>query len=272
MFRRDSGVYWPYDSIDNIWGSLRRKGSGNPKQDIDEILFKKTNLAVWIVSNCDSTRGAVKRMKLVNELIDAGLKVDCFGRCFSTNGLPKNTELIYKYKFYLAFENGYHCVDYITEKLTNNAFRNNAVPVVWGAKKLDYLAIVPRHSCIFAEDFKTPKDLVKYLNYLDKNHTAYKEYFMWRIKNVTELPQYRRTIRICHLCRMLHGINVDNIFHPDYETLKTYIPTFGYPTKPRIVKSLGKWFYGTENLECFDNSSHLASIGRNTTAYLKSIL
>jgi len=224
-------------------------------KDIDAILSIKTHMAIWIVSNCFLTAGAVQRMHLVTALRFNGLKVDCYGRCCPQNGPITNIDIIKKYKFYLSFENGYHCVDYITEKLYHNGYEMNTVPIVWGAKKSDYLGVVPPHSCIFVEDFKTPKHLVNYLNYLDKNDTAYKEYFMWRTKQVSEMPQYGRKTGTCQICRILHGINIDNTFNPYYNTLKTDIPNYGYTYKPRIVKSLGGWFYGTENPECFNKNS-----------------
>ena len=82
---------------------------------------------------------------------------------------------------------------------------DGAVPVAWGAKKSDYKAIAPPYSFIFAEDYTVPK-LVKHLNYLDKNTTAYKEYFKWITKEIESMPQYGRTICCCNLCRIIHGI------------------------------------------------------------------
>jgi len=40
--------------------------------------------------------------------------------------------------------------------------------------------IAPPNSYIHVEDFATPKDLVEYLDYLDKNDTAYYQYHEWR--------------------------------------------------------------------------------------------
>ena len=256
-FRRDSGVYCSYYTMEKVWNNVRRTGSGNPQKDIDEIIFNKTHLAIWIVSNCDYTSGAIRRKNFVFELVDAGLKVDLRGRCFSKNRVP-SIDVIKKYKVYLAFENGYHCKDYITEKLFFNSYMMGTVPIVWGATNSDYKAIRPSDSFIFAEDFKTPRELVKYLNYLDKNDTAYREYFSWRTKNVTEMPQYGGHIGLCHLCRIINGFNEDNIFNPDYEKLKTDtgISIFGHPNKSKVIPSLAKWYYGTENPECFQQSHH----------------
>ena len=204
---------------------------------------------MWIVSNCKQTKGAKLRMIYVKKLIQAGLKLDRRGRCFPTNGVVDKDE-IRKYKFYLAFENSLHCKDYITEKLFVNSFAMEALPVVYGATKSDYEAVVPPGSFIFAEDFKTPKELVNYLNYLDKNDSAYKEYFKWRSMKVEDLSNYKRKHSFCQLCRVLHGINVDNIYNEKSEELASYIPMFGYPNKSRVVPSLREWFYRTENREC----------------------
>ena len=40
--------------------------------------------------------------------------------------------------------------------------------------------MAPVNSFIHYEEFKTPRDFVDYLKYLDKNDTAYMEYFEWR--------------------------------------------------------------------------------------------
>ena len=245
-------MYLPYGTAENIWKSVKKLGFGDAKKDIDLIISRKKYLAIWIVSNCRSTKGAINRQILVKQLINAGLKVKRLGKCFSSR--LDSVSIIKNFKFYLSFENGYHCKDYVTEKLFRNGYLMGAVPVVWGATKSDYEALAPPDSFIHTDDFDTSADLVKYLNYLDRNHSAYREYFMWRTKNVTEMPQYGRTVDQCQLCRIIHGINVDNIYHSNYKELKTYIPMFGYPNKSRIVPSLGKWYYETENPECLNGN------------------
>ena len=232
---------------------MQRNGSGNPQTDIDFILSNKTELVIWIVSDCDITKAAEVRQILVKKLLTAGLQIARRGRCF--NNYVANLNIIKKYKFYLSFENGYHCKDYITEKLFRNSYSMGAVPIVWGANKSDYEALAPPNSYIYVEDFNTLDDLVKYVNYLDKNDTAYSEYFKWRTKDVTDMPQYGRRIAECQLCRIIHGINFDNFYHPHYDELKSYIPTFGFPNRSRVVHSIGKWYYGQENPECFQQKS-----------------
>ena len=90
----------------------------------------------WFVSNCNQTIGAIRRMEFGRSLVDLGLKLHAEGKCFD-NSTPKKFGLNYKgykfpsdkLKFYLAFENAYHCKDYISEKFWRNAFLNQAIPV-----------------------------------------------------------------------------------------------------------------------------------------------
>ncbi len=82
-----------------------------------------------------------------------------------------------KYKFYLSFENSL-CTDYITEKFSN-ALMYNMVPIVYGGG--DYAKVLPYpKSFIDIKDFSDITKLVDYLSFLDKNETAYAEYFEWK--------------------------------------------------------------------------------------------
>jgi alpha-1,3-fucosyltransferase len=81
------------------------------------------------------------------------------------------------YKFYLSFENAM-CEDYVTEKLWK-VINHTVVPVVLGGA--NYSKIVPQKSVINALDFESPQKLAEYLQYLDKNATAYAEYFEWKL-------------------------------------------------------------------------------------------
>lgn len=223
------------------------------ESSIQDILKSKSKMAMAIISDCSILPGARMRLKLIKELRDHGLNIDLFGSCFY-NRISKGevSSTIRQHKFYFAYENSYHCKDYITEKLFTNAYGNDVVPVVWGAEKQDYEAIAPRDSFIFAEDFSSPEELIQHLEFLDKNDDAYMKYFRWRTMGREALPQYRRTRGICALCRALHGINVDDLYNPGYEDTK--IPPFSDGIYPRSVPSLLYWFYGKDNPECFATS------------------
>ena len=156
--------------------------------DKASTLWQKTKLAIWVVSNCHKIPGSTERLLYAKSLVKAGLKLDKYGRCFGNKYNSKAViKIVKKYKFYLAFENSVHCPDYITEKFWRNSIKAGLVPIVWGPTKEDVLKVAPPNSFIHTEDFKTPSDLVKRLNYLNRNYTAYMEYHKWRdvsLKNV----------------------------------------------------------------------------------------
>ncbi len=49
-------------------------------------------------------------------------------------------------KFYLAFENAYHCNDYISEKFWRNGFHSETVPLVFGPHPDDVMKVAPPNS------------------------------------------------------------------------------------------------------------------------------
>ena len=76
----------------------------------------------------------------------------------------------------------------------------NVVPIVMGGANYTKLAIPG--SYISVMDFKTVKQLAEYLQYLDKNNTAYNEYFKWRLK-------YKVTgVLFCSVCRRFFSDNL----------------------------------------------------------------
>lgn len=101
------------------------------------------------------------------------------------------------YKFYLSFENSF-CKDYVTEKLFN-ILQKNVVPIVYGA--VDYDVIAPPHSVIDVTKFKTVKDLVEYLEFLDKNPKEYLKYFEWKKSYVVDVSLEPA---LCKLCQKLN--------------------------------------------------------------------
>lgn len=62
---------------------------------------------------------------------------------------------------------------------------------------------VPETGFIDAQKFESPKHLADYLLYLDKNVTAYNEYFQWK-KHVNFLDYIVDYGMICDMCVELH--------------------------------------------------------------------
>ncbi|VDL14017.1 unnamed protein product [Hymenolepis diminuta] len=109
-------------------------------------------------------------------------------------------------KFYLAFENS-NCRNYITEKVTFNALQHDMIPIVLGAYKEDYEAVLPPHSYINVDDFKTIRELTDYIKYLDRNDTAYAKYFTWK-----EYGKIIDPIRMdCRLCGFMYHLRSGKI-------------------------------------------------------------
>ena len=198
-----------------------------------------------MVSECSSKRGALLRMKYVDEMMRFIPNIKRYGKCFK-NGHQlagnKIRSFLESHKFYLAFENSLHCKDYITEKFFDNALLHNAVPVVWGTMKSDYLRIAPPHSFIHAEDFSSPEELAKYLLYLNSNDTAYREYFKWREDPGSSWDDLRRQVE------------------QKYPSIKTSSHrTFGYEQLchklftaegQKIIPSLREEIFKTESNDC----------------------
>ena len=79
-----------------------------------------------------------------------------------------------------------------------NAIDNNILPVVMGGA--DYKALAIPNSYINVEDFDSPKKLAEYLLYLDRNDTAYEEYFRWKRFYQHVPPKFA-----CSLCKQLRN-------------------------------------------------------------------
>lgn len=100
---------------------------------------------------------------------------------------------IARYKFHLALENAI-CDDYMTEKLWR-PMHLGAVPVYRGSPAVrDWM---PNNlSIILIDDFDSPQELAKYLDFLDKNGEEYMKYLEYKnlggIKNQFLLESLER--------------------------------------------------------------------------------
>ena len=90
----------------------------------------------------------------------------------------------------------------------------NVVPIVMGGA--NYTKVAIPGSYINVMDFKTVKQLAEYLQYLDKNNTAYNEYFKWRLK-------YKVTGNILSFCNFCRWFYPDNLPKTKvYDDLREY--------------------------------------------------
>ena len=182
-------------------------------------------------------------------ILNAGLSVDVYGSCLYRS-LPGSWMDIIShlkpYKFYFSFENALHCRDYLTEKVWWNALSAGVVPVIWGPMRKDVEELLPAGSFIFVEDFKSVKELVDYLLYLDKNDVRYLRYFEWRFdKPKVDIAGRKKNgfsdlnLKVTGMCQLCHMLHAD-----DQQQRQ-------YGTRPqRIVKSIYKWWYLNETKTC----------------------
>ncbi len=270
-FKSDSTVVTDYKEFKN-WGSLQlnshyissfRNSFGNVSYQsfYSSLQHKlsvkpKKSFVFWYVSNCETPS---RRENYMIELLKH-INVDIYGGCESkfknsrpdpckgsTNKEQCDFELFGSYKFYLAFENSL-CNEYVTEKYwkiytPSRLFQLNIVPVVKGARGHQYKKIALKNSYIDAQVFNTPKSLADYLIYLNKNDTAYFEYFDSKLRLFETLQTHVNSDNetyeeprddftpFCHMCQKLHDQNYLN------------------SDKNSIVK-ISKWF--NPSTECWD--------------------
>ncbi|CAH1776418.1 unnamed protein product, partial [Owenia fusiformis] len=159
------------------------KVNPNPPKTLPDYAKGKTKMAAWIVSHCKTQ----SRRELYVQRLQKYMPVDIYGKCgrleCPSGSLDEKFECFgyigATYKFYIAFENS-DCRDYVTEKVWRNAIMMDTLPVVRGFYN-NFETILPPGSYIHTNDFPNPKALADYLIYLDKNDTAYNEYFKWKL-------------------------------------------------------------------------------------------
>ncbi|KAK2143840.1 hypothetical protein LSH36_808g00122 [Paralvinella palmiformis] len=83
-----------------------------------------------------------------------------------------------------------------------------------GASKDDYKKVAPPGSFIHVDDFTSPQQLAKYLDYLISNNTAYLEYFAWKGTGT-----FIDTKFWCRMCSLLHGAGHHVTWYDDIEPL-----------------------------------------------------
>ena len=199
----------------HIGFSYKRKPYVNVK--IHNHSKQKSKMALMLVSNCQPKL----RLEIAKK-ISTYFPVDIYGRCGLPDPCLNNTDvkclkkMFRLYKFYLAFENDL-CANYITEKFWRS-LDNDMIPIVLGPPSTDYKRIAPNKSFISVEDYSSLKELADYILYLDKNTTAYEEFFEWKKYYDITVIDYK-----CNICLSLHAEKVKNqISHKLYNISTWY--------------------------------------------------
>jgi hypothetical protein len=193
---------------------------------VEKALDSKLGKVVAFVSNCG---GVPWRRAYLQELMEH-IQVDSYGTCLHNADLPecpytkeqarrlpksnpcarRGTHNVVKlrttarYKFLFAFENQQES-HYVTEK-PYDGLRVATLPIYRGAPEV--FEHVPAGSIVLADRFKSPKELADLLHYLDRNRSAYLEYFKWRPSAFAESPAGRRCPWQCRVCEMKYDLKL----------------------------------------------------------------
>jgi hypothetical protein len=234
LFSQESPSNWPMLADDSFMGQFQltatyRADSAVPLPYLDfaqlrvgdaarDVLRRQGGVA-WIASNCADHNG---RLEYVREMMKH-VPVDSYGGClhnknysfgagqraFATErSVEHKLAVLRRYKFTLAFENS-DCDWYATEKL-QHAFEAGTVPVVMGAPNLADM-LPADNSVIDVRAFESPSAVSAHLNWLLRNHSAYLEYFAWRIqparasRYATVSAEARADSFQCRLCNAVRN-------------------------------------------------------------------
>ena len=159
-------------------------------------------------------------MRYVVRLVQEKFRIDLVGKCFFNSiKEPSQAEML-QYRFYFSFIDSQNCSDYFTDQIWF-PLRLGIVPVVFGPKLDDVTNLLPHNSFIHVSSSQSPKGLIKFLRWLEKNEKEYKKFFVWRIKkdiDSDDIAVYKRYPNInlirhfetsgwTQLCEKYHGVN-----------------------------------------------------------------
>ncbi|KAK2141749.1 hypothetical protein LSH36_1048g00010 [Paralvinella palmiformis] len=212
-YRKHFNITMTYRSDSDIPVPISRyvkqtNGTGT-KHALKYPLSSKSGQVAWLVSHCNTSSQREIYVASLSEYIS----VDIYGNCGSYE-CARNTSCVEhlerNYKFYLSFENSY-CKDYVTEKYYRT-LNYEMIPIVYGGA--NYSKLGPPDSFINILDYRSPKHLASYLDFLSENEAAYLTYFQSRPlwKSVDVLGK-----AFCDLCELAHNETFHRIYSDVHE-------------------------------------------------------
>lgn len=195
-------------------------GLAERRRAAEDALEGKVGKVVAFVSNCN---GVPWRRAYLSELM-RHIEVDSYGTCLRNAQLPecafskeevrrlprthpcarRGTHNVVKlrttarYKFLFAFENQEES-HYVTEK-PFDGLRVATLPIYKGAPEV--FEHVPAGSVLLADRFAGPAELAAHLHYLDRNRSAFLEYFDWRPADFARSAAGVRCPWQCRVCEL----------------------------------------------------------------------
>lgn len=198
-YRLDSNILSPY-------GYFKTREKPVSK-NYSEIFKNKTKMAIWLVSNCDSSS---KRNDFVRTLRKHGVNVDVFGKCGSKRLSRDIDDILSRYKFHLSLENAY-CEDYVTEKVFDR-YNSDLLLVVRGGA--DYHTLLPTNTFINTQDFNTTAELAKYMLSLAEDKDAYVEFLQRKDQFESFGPwPFGWMYGFCELCKRVNNVEKYKYVH-----------------------------------------------------------
>lgn len=188
-YRRDSDFSFPYFDVVPIKNAPQNR-------NFSGILEKKSKMAAWFVSHCNTESKREKYIQEMQKYVD----IDVYGKCGPLK-CPYDGAKCYDmintvYNFYMGFENSL-CTDYVTEKAF--AYMSlNTVLVLRGGYLKDFF--LPPNSYIDTNKFSSVQKLTSYLQSVSKNNTEYEKYLNW--KNYYEITR-DGSRGLCSMCKRL---------------------------------------------------------------------
>ena len=215
-YRKESEIWLPYKKYHHLTDSEEKPQFKDYASEKNKVPNRK--LAFWVSSHCGTYRD--QYVQKLQQYISIDVAGGCAGQFKNPfHNCDKGGRLacmqnIRNYKFYLSFENAF-CDQYVTEKYWYNALVFDAVPIVLGGGPYNDPKVAIPGSFINVDDFSTVKELGDYLNYLDKNDTAYNEYFKWKneYKLDEDIGWPFPDIFVCEICKKLHTDRNRNIYY-----------------------------------------------------------
>ncbi|CAJ0959748.1 unnamed protein product, partial [Mesorhabditis belari] len=173
---------------------------------IPEKTLRKSKSGIFgLVSNCATSSKREWALKKLSTYMNVTIGGKCAWDEKMKEICPKGQKcdsIFAEYPFFLAAENTV-CEDYVTEKYwERNLFPS--IPIV--LRRSAYSNVnLPRQSVIAFDDFGSPKEMAEHLMSLERNFTAYAEYFKWRNGGWTLAPWNTAGFRngYCKLCEKL---------------------------------------------------------------------
>jgi len=190
---------------------------------------QKLKAAAYVASTCHTGAHSRPLREVLVSRLEKHFRVDSLGKCHRTESttnhpgmlaltsggtdaetLRLKQKALTRYLFYFAFENTIE-PGYVTEKVFDS-LKAGAVPIYLGDSNACRKLLPHPKAAIFADDYiisgrgqgladMRVEKLVKYLEYLASNETAYNEYLSWRTGfEAQKLDPLLRVSWPCRVC------------------------------------------------------------------------